>query len=34
MAAYLETHRQPDGSIEIVKALQGYLGVEVITSVR
>ncbi len=34
MAAYLETHRQPDGSIEVVKALQGYLGVEVITSVR
>ena len=31
VAAYLETHRQPDGSIAVVKPLQGYLGVEVIT---
>ena len=34
MAAYLETHRQPDGSIEVVKPLQGYLGVDAITAVR
>jgi seryl-tRNA synthetase len=26
VAAYLETHRQPDGTIAIVPALQGYLG--------
>lgn len=26
MAAYLETHRQPDGSIAIVECLQRYLG--------
>ena len=26
VAAYLETHRQPDGSIAIVECLQGYLG--------
>ncbi len=30
VAAYLETHRQPDGSIEVVKPLQGYLGIEAI----
>jgi seryl-tRNA synthetase len=30
VAAYLETHRQPDGSIAIVKPLQGYLGIEAI----
>jgi seryl-tRNA synthetase len=30
LAAYLETHRQPDGSIQIVKPLQGYLGIEAI----
>ena len=30
VAAYLETHREPDGSIHIVKALQGYLGIEAI----
>jgi seryl-tRNA synthetase len=30
VAAYLETHRQPDGSIAIVKPLQTYLGVEAI----
>ena len=34
VAAYLETHRRPDGSIEVVKPLQGYLGVEVITASR
>jgi seryl-tRNA synthetase len=34
VAAYLETHRQPDGSIAVVKPLQGYLGVEVITGRR
>ncbi len=34
MAAYLETHRQPDGSIAVVKALEPYLGVEVITGRR
>ena len=34
MAAYLETHRQRDGSIEVVKPLQGYLGVEAITPGR
>jgi seryl-tRNA synthetase len=34
MAAYLETHRQPDGSVGVVKPLQGYLGVEAITAVR
>jgi seryl-tRNA synthetase len=32
VAAYLETHRQPDGSIGVVKPLQGYLGVEAITA--
>ena len=26
VAAYLETHRQPDGSIAVVPALQPYLG--------
>ena len=26
VAAYLETHRQPDGTIAVVPALQGYLG--------
>jgi seryl-tRNA synthetase len=26
VAAYLETHRQPDGTIAVVSALQGYLG--------
>lgn len=30
VAAYLETHRQPAGGIRIVKALQGYLGIEAI----
>jgi seryl-tRNA synthetase len=30
VAAYLETHRQPDGSIAIVDCLQRYLGVEAI----
>lgn len=30
VAAYLETHRQPNGTIAVVPALQGYLGVEVI----
>ncbi len=34
VAAYLETHRQPDGSIAVVEALQGYLGVEAITGRR
>jgi seryl-tRNA synthetase len=34
MAAYLETHRQPDGSIAVVKPLQAHLGVEVITGRR
>jgi seryl-tRNA synthetase len=34
MAAYLETHRLPDGSVGVVKPLQGYLGVEAITAVR
>jgi seryl-tRNA synthetase len=34
VAAYLETHRQPDGSIAVVKPLQGYLGVEVISGRR
>ncbi len=34
VAAYLETHRQPDGSIGVVKPLQGYLGVEVISGRR
>ena len=34
VAAYLETHRQPDGSIAIVKPLQGYLGIEVIPAAR
>ena len=34
LAAYLETHRQPDGSIAVVKPLQGYLGVEVISGRR
>lgn len=34
VAAYLETHRQPDGSIAVVKPLQRYLGVEVITGRR
>jgi seryl-tRNA synthetase len=34
LAAYLETHRQPDGSIEVVKPLQGYLGVEAISGRR
>ncbi len=34
VAAYLETHRQPDGSIAIVKPLQGYLGVEAISGRR
>ena len=32
VAAYLETHRQPDGSVAVVEALQPYLGgAEVIT---
>jgi seryl-tRNA synthetase len=26
LAAYLETHRQPDASIAVVPALQPYLG--------
>jgi seryl-tRNA synthetase len=26
LATYLETHRQPDGSIAIVEALQPYVG--------
>ena len=26
MAAYLETHRRPDGSVAIVDVLRGYLG--------
>jgi seryl-tRNA synthetase len=26
IAAYLETHRQPDGSIAVVECLQPYLG--------
>jgi seryl-tRNA synthetase len=30
VAAYLETHRQPDGSVRVVKPLQGYLGIEAI----
>ena len=34
VAAYLETHRQPDGSIAVVKPLQGYLGVETISGRR
>jgi seryl-tRNA synthetase len=34
LAAYLETHRQPDGSIAVVKPLQAYLGVEVISGRR
>ena len=35
VAAYLETHRQPDGSIAVVKALQPYLaGAERITARR
>jgi seryl-tRNA synthetase len=34
VAAYLETHRQPDGTIAVVPALQGYLGVEVISGRR
>jgi seryl-tRNA synthetase len=34
VAAYLETHRQPDGSIAVVDALQRYLGVEVISGRR
>lgn len=34
VAAYLETHRQPDGSIAVVKALQPYLGVDAITGRR
>lgn len=34
VAAYLETHRQPDGSIAVVKPLQGYLGVELISGRR
>ncbi|MEO6317235.1 MAG: serine--tRNA ligase [Acidimicrobiales bacterium] len=34
VAAYLETHRQPDGSIAVVKPLQGYLGVEAISGRR
>jgi len=34
VAAYLETHRQPDGSIAVVKPLQGYLGVETISDRR
>lgn len=34
VAAYLETHRQPDGSVAVVKPLQGYLGVEAITGRR
>ncbi|MET0902845.1 MAG: serine--tRNA ligase [Acidimicrobiales bacterium] len=34
VAAYLETHRRPDGSIAIVKPLQGYLGIETIPAAR
>jgi len=34
VAAYLETHRQPDGSIVVVEALRPYLGVDVISSRR
>ncbi len=34
VAAYLETHRQPDGSIAVVDALQRYLGIEVISGRR
>lgn len=34
VAAYLETHRQPGGSIAVVEPLQGYLGVEVISGRR
>ena len=34
VAAYLETHRRPDGSIAIVKPLQGYLGIEIIPPAR
>lgn len=34
VAAYLETHRQPDGSIAVVDALQRYLGVDVISGRR
>jgi seryl-tRNA synthetase len=34
VAAYLETHRQLDGSIAIVKPLQGYLGMEAIPASR
>lgn len=35
MAAYLETHRQPDGSIVVVECLRSYLGgAEAITSRR
>jgi len=34
VAAYLETHRQPDGSIAVVKPLQSYLGAEVISGRR
>lgn len=34
VAAYLETHRQPDGSIAVVKALEPYLGVEAIRGRR
>jgi len=35
VAAYLETHRQPDGSVAIVDALRPYLGgAEAITSTR
>jgi seryl-tRNA synthetase len=26
VAAYLETHRQPDGSVAVVDCLQPYLG--------
>ncbi len=32
IAAYLETHRQPDGSVEVVESLRPYLGVEAITA--
>jgi len=34
VAAYLETHRQPDGSIAVVKALSPYLGVDAISGRR
>jgi len=34
VAAYLESHRQPDGSIAVVKALQPYLGVDAISGRR